>query len=160
MLTVVAYPLTNGRSALVDAGDVPILDGRRWRAYPFRSTFYAVCDERCANKTRRIYMHRLILGLAGQRYPFVDHDDGDGLNNTRLNIAPASCALNTQKARRKSSKFRGVFVHRNGFMARCGKRYAGFFLDEVEAARAYDAMVLSVFGPRAMTNEREGLYGQ
>lgn len=127
MLSEVAYPLANGRVALVDG------------------------------RTCRTYMHRLILGLAGSRWPLVDHADGNGLNNTRRNIAAASAALNAQKARRPAGGFRGVFRQGAGFVARSGKHYGGYFKTDREAALAYDALVVALHGERAMTNKKEGL---
>jgi hypothetical protein len=73
----------------------------------------------------------------------------------------------TQKVRnqktKKSSKFKGVYWNRQARKFQAGVHYkgkayyCGNYHEEVDAARAYDAKALEVFGDVAMTNEKLGL---
>src|SRR5262245_56807959 len=69
------------------------------------------------DRRQTLYMHRVILRLTGPKQQ-ADHIDGNGLNNTRSNLRPATQLengqnqqKNTSKAyagRPTSSRFRGV----------------------------------------------------
>jgi hypothetical protein len=111
-------------------------------------------------------MHILIMG-----YRFIDHADGDGLNNQRSNLRPASHALNnanrraatTHGGRPKSSRFKGVAWFkpapgkgRPRWVAKIridGRAVSlGYFHDEEAAARAYDAAAVAAWGEYACPN--------
>ncbi|CAG4889470.1 AP2/ERF family transcription factor [Paraburkholderia gardini] len=152
-MQLVDYPLENGFTVTVDAADVPLLDQYRWRAYRFKNTHYAVCDRSVEGRTKRLYMHRLILGLHESSTPIVDHEDGNGLNNSRRNIAAATYAQNAHNRDFKSGKkYRGVFKQGNGFIARVGDHYGGFFVSEIAAALAHDKLAVNVYGNLARLN--------
>jgi hypothetical protein len=101
--------LTRGKSAIVDAVDLPVVQGFRWRAVFDGWHWYAVREEMHAGRQRQIRMHRSILGAsAGSE---VDHRDGDGLNNRRSNLRPATSAQNQHNRRKQcnnTSGFKGV----------------------------------------------------
>jgi len=83
----VRIPLSKGKYfALVDEADAPAVLRYSWWRIPGGSTsnFYAegVVDG------KRIRMHRFILGAEAAK--IIDHRDGDGLNNTRLNMRPCT----------------------------------------------------------------------
>jgi hypothetical protein len=106
----IAYvPLTRGYEAVIDAADVPLVDGFNWSAVVRKQTVYAVgsiCD---GQKWRNTRMHRVILGGAGGLE--VDHIDGNGINNRRGNLRVATHAQNTRNQRTHSdnaSGFKGV----------------------------------------------------
>jgi hypothetical protein len=105
-------------------------------------------------------MHQLITGLHG-----VDHQDRDGLNNQRYNLRASTHAQNMQNRRytHGSSQFNGVAWHKRvgkwGATIRVSrpggggrKRHLGYFIDEEEAARAYDAAARALFGGFALLN--------
>lgn len=81
-------PLTRGKFTIIDADDLPIVEGRSWQAHERRDGkgWYAVSDG-----TR---MHRLLMNAPSNQ--IVDHRDGDGLNNRRgnLRIGTVCVALN------------------------------------------------------------------
>ncbi len=102
-------------------------------------------------------MHQLLLPDA----TIADHIDGDGLNNRRSNLRPASEAQNAAHARKgknNTSGFKGVDQNggRSSWRARIlvnGKSlYLGRFSTKEEAARAYDAAALVHFGEFAILN--------
>jgi hypothetical protein len=120
---------------------------------PTHHTGYAATTQR--GKT--IYMHSMLIPDAKE----VDHQDHNGLNNTRSNIRAASKSLNCANRRifkSKSSQYRGVrWVEKyKNFRAdiHVGKKHysLGSFVSEVDAARVYDAAALEQFGEFAKIN--------
>ena len=110
-------------------------------------------------------MHRLILGCGpGEE---VDHRNGNGLDNRRGNLRPATHALNQANVRRVRAKsgFKGVsrWVRpsprpwRAHITVKGRMKFLGAFATPEEAARAYDAAARELFGEFACTNEDLGL---
>ncbi|MGA4409261.1 hypothetical protein ACI2VP_05085 [Ralstonia nicotianae] len=149
-MTSVSYPLANGGQALVDQADLTILEGRRWVRVKCGKKYYAASDNP-NGKPSRLYMHRVLLGIQENSTPWVDHIDGDGLNNTRVNLRTASASLNAYN-RKSQSKFRGVFPQGGFYVARVGKNYGGSFDNEIKAALAADSLATTVFGTHAILN--------
>lgn len=110
-----------------------------------------------------ILMHRLILDLHGSRRPFVDHRNGDGLDNQRLNLRIATTSQNNQNMMRlksgKTSRFKGVSLAKRGKPWRASiclnqKRMAiGAFNEEYDAALAYNFKAEELFGDFAHFNQ-------
>jgi hypothetical protein len=100
-------PLTQGKVAQIDPEDWPLVASYRWYAY--KSTdgkWYAHATALDGSRAKaKVKMHNLILGCKS-----VDHWDGDGLNNRRLNLRPCTNAQNQQNtgSRGGSSRFKGV----------------------------------------------------
>lgn len=76
-------PLTQGKTAVVDAADLPIVEKYNWIAMKDKWDHYYV-GAVDLETGRKIRMHRLILGAP--RGHLVDHADLDTLNNRRRNI--------------------------------------------------------------------------
>src|SRR5205814_1439932 len=99
----VAYvSLTQGRVAVLDAADAPLVRDYRWHAWlnPHGAgVWYARTN--LPNRTI-LYMHILILGMKG-----VDHRNHDGLDNRRANLRPASASQNHHNQRRRSDNVTG-----------------------------------------------------
>lgn len=139
--------------ALVDDSDAAMVLASGAPHWWLSSDGYA-----CTGQHRRgthVWMHRLILGL-GRGGPDVDHINGDRLDNRRANLRPASRTQNNANARPRggSSRFKGVTWDRSKgkWMARVSGTFIGYFRDEDEAASAYDARAVEVFGPFGLTN--------
>jgi hypothetical protein len=109
------------------------------------------------------YLHREIASRIWGVIPksmFVDHRDGDTLNNRRGNlrlVTPAQNAANSA-ARGGRSRHRGVFMTKSGkWAAQIAKSgvhlHLGTFADEDSAAAAYDAAARDVHGEYARLNE-------
>ena len=101
----VAYvPLTLGYVAVIDAADVPLIDGVSWCAKVFRKSdgsirvVYAARVARLGGGRRRtVYLHRIISGEPDGLE--VDHIDCDGMNNRRSNLRTATKAQNQHNQR-------------------------------------------------------------
>ncbi len=145
-------PLSHGQYALVDASDYEWLSQYKWYA---GADGYAIRTE----KGKRIFMHRQIMDP--REGMLVDHIDRNQANNCRANLRLCTRSQNMRnrgKPASTSSRFKGVSLHK-----RSGKWHAyitfkrvriwlGSFLDEVEAARAYDAKAVELFGEFARLN--------
>lgn len=138
----------------------------QWKWYPNqgRHTIYAMRTVFEGGVKRNVQMHREILSATTGT--LVDHKDGNGLNNTRVNLRLATCAQNVANClhrRRSASGYLGVTWHRKvkKFRARLGIRdaggtrkmvYGGWFDDPKEAAIKRDEMALQHFGEFAALN--------
>lgn len=153
----VEVPLTRGYVALVDDEDAERVLSLKWCALPRPHTVYAMRGARRPDggqTTTRL--HNFVTG-----WQFVDHVNGNGLDNRRANLRQANPQGN-QRNRRKlaptTSRFKGVHwsTHRNVWVAQIKVdrrgRHLGQFADEIAAARAYDAAALEHFGPFARLN--------
>jgi len=134
--------LTQGQHAIVDDNDYDRINRFKWklvkdgkRSYAYREMGVTV-----------IGMHQEVLGALLGR--LIDHQDGNGLNNTRSNLRYATQSQNQAnrtrgKSSKSSSRFKGVSLLPARWIARIkvnGKAiHLGTFTTEDAAARAYDA---------------------
>lgn len=147
--------------ALVDDEDFNDLSRFKWSAErrELADTFYAIRRTlKEEGPSRMVRMHAQIMGAAVRR---IDHKDGDGLNNTRLNLRPCTHTENMRNRRKHQdqprSQFKGVRPMPRGRWHAAitidRKRiHIGAFGSEEEAARAYDARAASEFGEFARKN--------
>jgi hypothetical protein len=141
----IAYvPLTRGFEATIDASDAPIVAGNNWFAIVCKRTVYAGRSVLVEGKMITVMMHRVILRAPQDMH--VDHIDGDGLNNRRLNMRLATRAENNRNARRRidnMSGFKGVHWHArdNAWQAQINfdglVKYLGAFRTAEAAHAAY-----------------------
>ena len=163
-------PLTQGKVALVDDEDFDWLSQYKWCAIKDskRSYIYYVArtTPKQNGKQRMIMMHREILGLP--KGVQTDHRNGNGLDNQKANLRPATHQqnqFNRQSHHKGTSKYKGVGWHKStqkwrahiGF--NCKLIHLGLFDDEKEAAKAYDCKAKELFGEFANLNfpEKEGI---
>lgn len=99
------------------------------------------------------YLHRVILGA--KKGEFVDHIDGDPLNNRRSNLRICTFGQNVQRARRGFGKscFIGVSPQGKKWQAKIQNRSLGVFSTEEEAAQAYNLAAKKIFGRHCALNE-------
>jgi AP2 domain len=133
----------------VDAVDYPLVSAHRWHAHPTtpKGKFYA-------RDAYKVYMHSLLMPNV-----LPDHRDGNGLNNRRANLRPATLSqnlMNRTSKKRRSSKYKGIRLSggawRAGIQANKVYTHLGTFKSEVEAARAYDAAAIKLHGEFARLN--------
>jgi AP2 domain/HNH endonuclease len=107
-------------------------------------------------------MHHLIMGHVPNPDTVIDHINRNGLDNRRVNLREVTRSFNRQNARKQpdtSSGFIGVSwnYRKRKWRASITKDgrlfYLGDYKDEKDAARAYDAKALELFGPEAKINE-------
>jgi hypothetical protein len=160
-VATVSIPLTQGKTALIDADDYSIVAPYKWFAHVDRKGHaYAYANTTLPNgKRTTLIMHRLLLGARpGQ---IVDHRSGDGLDNRRCNIrlaTPQENSRNRRPYRNSSSQYRGVTLrtrsgrwHAQIFVS--GNRiHLGDYIHERDAAMAYDAAARQLFGDFAFEN--------
>jgi hypothetical protein len=155
------------RRIYLGEGEFTIVEPRDY--YWLNKFNWCLCDNGRQRYARRVLydpkvgiktesMHREImkpaLGL------LVDHRNGDGLDNRRDNLRPATHSqncYNRRKTRSKtSSRFIGVSFHINRWRAYIrykGKRiWLGRFANEIDAAKAYDAAAKKYYGEFARLN--------
>ena len=157
---IATVELTQGKTTLVDTADLDIIARYRW----YCSNGYAlasICD--ADGNSRRIYLHRLVLGLTDPRL-HADHINGDGLDNRRANLRRATRYQNMANqtlSRRNTSGYKGVsyyprtLAYRATITAKGERRHLGFFSTPEEAARAYDAAAREMHGEFARINFRD-----
>jgi hypothetical protein len=94
----------------------------------------------------------------------TDHINHDGLDNRRSNlrpVTPAQSAANRRPQIGSSSRYKGVQWSTRGrkwsavINVAGRRRYLGLFVDEEEAALAYNAAVLEAYGDYAWLNPVE-----
>jgi hypothetical protein len=146
-----------GRVALVDDADYAMVARYRWHLFevPARSSGPYARTAQAGN--RCIFMHTLIAG-----WPRVDHQDGDGLNNQRSNLRPATATQNSANRRKQSapasSRYKGVSWRKDDGVWTAqiyrGRRqtYLGRFTSAEDAARPYDAAARELWGEFAHLN--------
>jgi hypothetical protein len=164
-------PLTQGCVALIDADEfdrehtVEFPNGLVWRG--------RICEQSWAAKVKphttyakaslgsslELRLHRVVMDAkVGE---LIDHQDGNGLNNTRENLRRATHqgnSANSRSQRGSVSRFKGVGYHKQArkweaFIRHEGKKqHLGLHDDEESAARAYDEMAIRLFGEFAKPN--------
>lgn len=150
--------LTKWATALFSVEDLASVSDRSWGLHVGNGRSYAA-GRRDGSLT---LMHRHVL--AGETGQHVDHRNHDGLDNRRSNLRPCTPSQNFRNARksaRGTSRFKGVSVVGDKFVARIyhdGRSvWLGRFDKEIDAAKAYDHAASSLSPEFAATNASLGL---
>ena len=166
-------PLTRGYVALVDDADFERVNAHKWQAKVYKRRtgsvyIYAMRSVRKNGKRTTELLHRFLNEGCGGL--FVDHIDGNGLNNTRLNMRVCTNAENLRNSNSScgTSKYKGVTWHKQKKMwcshIRVDRKlkHLGCFKSETDAALAYNAAALVLFGEYSRINnvESENFDGQ
>lgn len=146
---------------MVDDEDFDFLMDFKWFARKAPRTFYAVSNFG-GQETGRTTMPMHQLLAMGQTN--IDHWDRNGLNNCKDNLRLSSLSQNhgnqAKTTSPTSSKYKGVMRRRDSSKWRAyigtvklGNRvWLGTFVNEDDAARAYDAAAIERYGEFARLN--------
>lgn len=164
MKRCIAFEMNRGFVVLIDEEDEDTMHLYPWRVMVESGGPYCVAQPRLDGRRLFFRLHRVLLGVT-PRSTFVDHINGNTLDNRRSNLRVATPAQNLQNihARWGASRFKGVTPSSKGslkpWMAQIrveGKSaYLGTFSSEEDAARAYDSAAREHFGQFANTNFEE-----
>ena len=153
--------LNGGHEALIDEDDYAgVVSAGGWFAHAAANCMYVRRNVSLPETGRRTeQLHSFLL----PGVPRIDHVNGDGLDNRRSNLRPASAAENARNRRVRSDSstgykgvFRGRSTHRP-WGARIslpsGSRlYLGGHATPEEAAMIYDRAAVEHFGEFARLN--------
>lgn len=161
-MSIREIPLTRGYVALVDDADFEWLNQWKWYFRPHDcSVGIAVRNRRKddADGSSHVRMHRALLGVTDRRV-LVDHINHNTLDNRRENLRVCTPRQNlgNQLSRPGSSVYKGVCWKKrqrrwhSQITTPRGNRHLGYFVDEEDAAQAYDVAAVEVFGEFALLN--------
>jgi HNH endonuclease len=104
-------PLTKGYEAIIDAADVPLVEGWNWT---YANVGYAY-------RNPGILLHRMLLGLEVGDGRMGDHINGNKLDCRRANLRAATMGQNVQNRGARSDSRTGIkgvhFDHQKGLWA-------------------------------------------
>ena len=156
--------LTQGKVAIIDEADWPLVNGFRWYAVKDRNVWYAQANtSRKEGPRRTVRMHRLLLGLTDRRI-YTDHINGNGLDNSRSNLRVCFSSENQRNRGAQvnnTSGYKGVSrrAYRGDWQAQIwakGKnRHLGYFKTPEEAHQAYCRAALEMHGEFANVGDRQ-----
>jgi hypothetical protein len=135
-------PLTQGYEAIIDAADVPLVEGWNWCAIVSPHTAYASRSTKVDGTTVHILMHKTIMGVT----TMIDHKNGHGWDNRRDNLRPATYAQNNRNqrlAKNNTCGLKGASFHKASQSWRAqikldGKKiHLGLFATAADAHAAY-----------------------
>ena len=137
----------------VDPEDSWLLDAYNWSINAHTDRLFYV------KSSYGLKLHRLIANAPPGMV--VDHINGDTLDNRRENLRVCTNAENVkgQHRARGASQYKGVYwnKHSQKWAVQIGgvvlREHLGRYVDEKDAARAYNEAALRIYGEFAVLNE-------
>jgi|HubBroStandDraft_2_1064218.scaffolds.fasta_scaffold26532_4 hypothetical protein len=148
---------TLGYVAFIDDEDYQRVAMFKWYALIARNKDNSIRTVYAANQD--YLLHRFIMVVTDPEI-VVDHKDHNGLNNLRCNLRVCTQTFNLGNMckTRGTSMFKGVSWDKDArkwvanIVRNKRQKHLGYFVSEVDAARAYDAAAKDHFGEFALTN--------
>jgi hypothetical protein len=169
--TMTDIKLTKGQFAIIDDEDYERVTAFEWYAHKGYSKWYAARSAWQPGKKRQkmVCMHNFLFGNVPSGY-FVDHINGNGLDNRKSNLRLATRSQNRGNAKKTANRFgtattsqyKGVCLHKGTSKWHAhiciGDRmvYLGLYVYETDAALAYNKAALQHFGEYAAINDLKG----
>lgn len=144
---------------MVDNEDFNWLSKHKWHAIKAHNTFYAARHFGKRPNRKRIWMHREILNVPKGKQ--TDHINHHGWDNRKVNLRICTRSQNHQNEKPqkgKTSNYKGVFLqkHNQKWQAQIKINaqpvHLGFFVNERDAAKAYNDKAKELFGEFAHLN--------
>lgn len=156
--SIVVLRITQGQITIIDRAMYDKVKDHCWHASKSKNTYYVVSDIYDGHQWRGVRLHQLLMNAP--RGQFVDHINGNGLDNRLCNLRICNNNQNIRNSPRRAdntSGYKGVHQRPHGkWQARIvidGKRKSlGHFDDPVSAAHAYDAAARKYYGEFARPN--------
>lgn len=143
----------------IDECDLPLFNSHRWRAGSWDGKYLTTDIRLPDGRWTCGKLHRMILNAPSGMQ--VDHINGDTFDNRRANLRVCTISqnqLNRRKSSGKSSIYKGVSWRKNigkweAYITIDGiQKNLGCYIEEIEAARAYDTAATKHFGVFANLN--------
>jgi hypothetical protein len=148
--------------AKVDPDDYERLRKYEWLTKKGKNSFYARrrVPTGKSKKEKLVYMHQMVVKVP--KGMVIDHINQDGMDNRSDNLRPATYSQNLCNRKKRSgamySKYKGV--HWNKSHKKWAARITfekktielGYYLSEIEAAKAYDRAAIKYHGEFACLN--------
>jgi hypothetical protein len=147
--------LTQGKVALVSDNKFENINKIKWCANFINGYWYAVAWY----QGKMVSMHRFVAGEPKGK--LVDHRNHNTLDNQDCNLRVCTRAQNCQnqgKCYKSSSKYKGLYWRKDRkrweveIRANNKRHRLGRFVDELDAARAYDVAAKKLHGEFARPN--------
>ena len=155
-----SMPLTQGKSTLVDLDCLHFFEEHKWRAHrgPRGNWYVRSQGPRKNGRAPDLYLHKMITEVP--KGMFIDHKNGDGLDNRRDNLRTVTHSqnmMNRRKLKASASIYKGLYrtAYGNwGVAIRYGgmRVYLGTYSSEIEAAKVYDYAAMLYHGEFALLN--------
>ena len=151
--------LTQNKVTLIDDADYELIKQYKWCAGRTHQCWYAITQARNDDgKRTTLYMHRLIIGNNCKDL-FIDHINGDGLDNRRSNLRICTNAENLHNRLPRREMYKGVYwckrkkpwrarIRNNGRLI-----HLGYYDSKEKAANAYNKAARNYFGGFAFLNQ-------
>lgn len=156
--TTLELPLSRNLTAVIDNEDSDLSEFK-WHSHSDGYRFYAVRNRHTESRRTTQQLHRVILERILNRSlakgEFVDHINGNGLDNRRCNLRLANNAENCRNKRRdtrNSSGYKGVGFSKSShkwrarIMVNNKSIWLGLFNTPEEAHKAYCEAAIHYFG--------------
>lgn len=160
-----------GEFCLIDKEDLPLLRPFKYFVLCSHGKYMTAEKERVKGAARgeRYSIHRIVMGSPRHNGRDIDHINGNGLDNRKINLRFCSRSQNIAAGKnllRGKNTYRGVYLgkmsNKKPWAARIGNerkkdtyRWIGMFATEKEAALARDLVALEVYGEFATLNFEE-----
>ncbi len=144
-----------GKYTLVDDDDFERVIQHKWYLVWHDNRYYVA-------NNKRFKLHWFILNTK-----WIDHKDNNPLNNTKENLRPCNKSQNNMNMVKRiynsksSSKFKGVYLHAKNkkwiaqinITGNAKPTYLGSFINELDAAKAYNNAAIIHFKEFAKLNK-------